>query len=458
MSALTLILRRARADLALVVTIFALVASTTLIIAGTVGYSRAAATVAARQALTQADSAGEVALRARTREADDPASQDIQARQLIDNAFAPATVSTVRSMSTEPQRVDGRDERLQVISDSDLPGADEDANSDGRGESTDSPRSPAAFADLITITEGVAPEAGQTPMQGSLHAGAADQWGLSIGDVLDVGGTSVEVTALVRPLDPNAPAWASDPVAATGFTDDVVGPLIVAPDDLAGLTDAPFVNWVITPDPDELTPEDLGPLASAADTLRSTLDADGVAVRGMSVEGDLAPTAARANANLQTANALNVVPLILLLVVSVIAIAQLARILAAARGAQFAVLLARGASRRQVAGWSAAEAVAVTLAGSALGIGATVAILRTIPAGSAQTTTVALAGILTALAVLLALLVVTTAQVRRVANLRVISDTRSGRTRQAAALASVVVLVGAAALSWAQLRRTAHRW
>ncbi len=353
MSALTLILRRARADLALVVTIFALVASTTLIIAGTVGYSRAAATVAARQALTQADSAGEVALRARTREADDPASQDIQARQLIDNAFAPATVSTVRSMSTEPQRVDGRDERLQVISDSDLPGADEDANSDGRGESTDSPRSPAAFADLITITEGVAPEAGQTPMQGSLHAGAADQWGLSIGDVLDVGGTSVEVTALVRPLDPNAPAWASDPVAATGFTDDVVGPLIVAPDDLAGLTDAPFVNWVITPDPDELTPEDLGPLASAADTLRSTLDADGVAVRGMSVEGDLAPTAARANANLQTANALNVVPLILLLVVSVIAIAQLARILAAARGTVRGAASPRRfptASRRMVCG------------------------------------------------------------------------------------------------------------
>lgn len=57
MSAFRLILRLARADLALVFTIFVLVATTTLIIAGTVGYSRAAATVAARQALTQAESA-----------------------------------------------------------------------------------------------------------------------------------------------------------------------------------------------------------------------------------------------------------------------------------------------------------------------------------------------------------------------------------------------------------------
>ncbi len=436
MTSWALIWRRARAGLGLVLTILALVTATTAIIAGTVGYSRAAATVAAREALTGAESADDVALRVQTRQADDPRQQDGRARELIDEAFAPAQVTVSRSLASEPRPVEGRDRRIQLISSDNLDGA-------GRI---------GGFEGLIQLTEGQAPESGGETIQGALHTGSAAQWDVSVGDVLTVDGLEVEVTALFRPLDPSAPAWVGDPLAANGFTDDLLGPMVVAPEDLTQFTETPFAQWVIQPDADNLQPDDLGPLAAAAATLRSTMDTEGVAIRGIRVDGDLAPTAERADRNLQTARALNVVPLIVLLTVSVIAVAQLARILASARTGEVEFLLARGASRRQVFGWSLAEAAGISVIGTALGMAVATGALQAVPAGGQQVGTVVLVATLTGLAVLLALIVVTAQQVRHLAQSR-LATTRSGRTRQAAAWGSAVLTLTAAGLSWAQLRR-----
>lgn len=85
MGALRLVLRRAQAGLGLLTTILALTAAAVAIIAGTLGYSQAAATVAARQALTDAVPT-EAGIRVQTRLADDPAAQDRGARQIIDAA------------------------------------------------------------------------------------------------------------------------------------------------------------------------------------------------------------------------------------------------------------------------------------------------------------------------------------------------------------------------------------
>lgn len=433
MSSLRLIVRRALAGAGLLLTILALVTATTAIIAGTVGYSRAAATVAARQALTGADDPTQAGLRVQTRQAQDPRSQDDSTRGLIAEAFAPAPVVVQRSLASEPRAVPEREEKLQVVAGTAL-----------------SPEDP-AFADRVDVIDGDWPTTGGTPMQGALHTGAATRWDLAVGDTLDVGGQEVQITALWRPVDARAADWLGDPLLAAGGTQDLVGPLIVDPSEIARFSDPPFVQWTILPDADQLQPDDLAPLADTAATLKATLDTDAVAVRGLTVEGDLAPTAERAAGNLATARALNVVPLIVLFGVCVIAVLQLARLLAAARTGELEVLLARGASRRQVIGWTALEALAVAVVAAALGIALALAVLRAVPAGAAQTPGVLVLGVLTGAAVLAGLLAVTVLQVRQVAGRRV-SD-RSGRTRAVAALASMVLVPGVAALAWWQLRR-----
>ncbi len=433
MRSFALIARRARAGVGLLLTILSLVTATTAIIAGTVGYSRAAATVAARQALTGADDPTEAGLRVQTRQAEDAQPQDAAARELIAKAFAPASVVVQRTLASEPRPVPDREERLQVVAGATLVPDDPD------------------FAQRVDVVQGDWPAPGSRPTQGALHTGAAARWDLAVGDTLDVGGQQVRVTALWRPVDPGAAYWFGDPLAEAGFTDELVGPLIVDPGEIRQFSAPPFVQWTVLPDAEELQPDDLAPLADAAATLKAILDTDQVAVRGLNVEGDLAPTAERAARNLDTARALNVVPLIVLFGVCVIAVVQLARLLAAARTGELEVFLARGSTRRQVIGWTAVEALVVSVVGTVLGIVLALGVLRAVPAGAAQSSGVLRIGVLTGAAVFAGLLAVTVVQVRQVAARR-LSD-RSGRARTVAALATLVFVLGAAALAWWQLRR-----
>ncbi len=59
-----------------------------------------------------------------------------RARKLIEDAFAPAQVQITRTLASEPQRVAGRDRRLEMISGTSLSG-------------------------IVELTEGEAPEAGR---------------------------------------------------------------------------------------------------------------------------------------------------------------------------------------------------------------------------------------------------------------------------------------------------------
>ncbi|MGB3184687.1 MAG: FtsX-like permease family protein [Ornithinimicrobium sp.] len=432
MTSFVLMMHRARAGIGLLLTITALVTAATAIIAGTVGYSRAAATVAARDALTVTEDPTEAGLRVRTRQLTVASTQDDTAREIIAEAFAPAPVLVQQTLASEPRPVTDRDEKLQVIAGASLQPEDSE------------------FRSIVEVRGGQWPRTGGATTEGALHTGAAATWNLDIGDTLDVGGRVVEITATWRPIDPNAPLWFGDRLAAGG-TDDMVGPLIVSPGDISRFSDPPFVHWIVLPNADQLLPEDLDALADAAATLKPQLDTDEVASRGITVMGDLAPTAARAAQHLATARALNVVPLILLFSVCVIAVLQLARLLAAARTSELETFLARGASRRQVVGWTSIESTAVAGVGTALGIAVALGVLRTVPAGSAQTALVLGIGSLTGAAVLVALVLVTVVQVRDVAAVR--TSDRSGRARAVATVSTVVLVLGAAALAWWQLHR-----
>lgn len=308
-------LRRAGASLGLFLTLIALVAATTAVIAGTVGYTGAAATTSAQAAVGGEDGLG---VQARTRVADDPQRQDQVARQIITEVFAPAPVRVVTDREQVP--------------------------------------------------------------------------------------------------------------------------------------DGEFVVWTILPDVERLHPDDMGHYARGAEELRLTLRNSESAVRGLTVEGDLAPAAQLASQNLAASQALGTIPLSVLVLVTALAVVQVARLLLASREAQSALLVARGASRAQVFRLGAVEALLSVLAGGALGLATAMLVVRLVPNGTTQTPAVlvaaaaCLAGSLLAVAVLIAM------QSRVVTSPGHVVD-RSGRTPRAVTGATLVLVLAAAALAVWQLDR-----
>lgn len=437
MGVLALVLKRARAGLGLLLTILVLAAGTTAIIAGTLSYSEAAATTAARHALSDAEPT-EAGIRVQTRLAEDPAAQDSAAAVIIREAFAPTDVLIQRTIVSEPRSVTGQSGRLVVMAGTAL-----------------TPEDP-AFTERVEVVEGSWPSGGDSDtvsdtVQGALQADTATQWEVGVGDELDVNGTTVEITALWRPVDAREAFWFGDPLPATGEDEGTVGPLVVTEAAAGSFGATPFVRFTIQPDPERILPDDMPRLAAAAGTLDSSLRTPEVEVRGVTVEGDLAPTAAAAARNLATARALSLVPVTLLLLVSLIALVQIARLQAQARSGEVELLIARGSSRRQVLVWSLIEAVAVAVLAAALGTGAALGVMQLVPAGSLQTGLVVRTGILAGVAVLVALVIVAVLQVRTLAA-NTATD-RSGRTRTVAALGTLVLTLGAAAIAWWQLRR-----
>ncbi|WP_402464233.1 ABC transporter permease family protein [Isoptericola aurantiacus] len=214
--------------------------------------------------------------------------------------------------------------------------------------------------------------------------------------------------------------------------------------------DTPFVVWTVTPQLDVVTPADLGPLAAGSAALRQALREDDVAVsRGVTVEGDLAERAAVEHTAQSAARAAGAVPLALLILVALVALVQVARLLAGARQGEVEILVARGASVRHLTVPALTEAVAVAVLAAAAGTAAVAAV----PAvWETPPSPLLAAGVGTVAAAVVVLTAVAVVQARSVAD-RQASD-RSGRLRQAAALGTVTTVVALAAagmLRWYDL-------
>lgn len=434
---------RARDSWGLLATLLALVAVTTAIITGTVGYSQAAAITAARGALTQGEPT-ESGVQVQTRLAEDPERQDGLAREAVSAAFDPAPVAIGRQVVSEPQSAqrDGSplDGRLVLMAGPELaPGA--------------------APTDLVQVADGTWPAADGpdgsdpgAPAQGVLHVGAATAWQVEVGDVLGIGDRTVQVVGTWLPVDARDAMWFADPLVASGLVDQDHGPLLVD-EAVVRATGNPFVRWQVRPDPTSVAPDDLTTLAGGAETLRGDLmEVEGLTVRGVSVDGDLAPTAGTAATNLATARALGVVPLSVLVLVTGLALSQLARLLTTTREPQAQLLVARGASRGQILLTGLIETAVVALAGALIGTLLAWGVLQLLPAGDLVTRTVLTTAGMTLLGILLVLVAVAALQARRLAGGQAVAD-RSGRARAATNAATAALVLAAAGLAWWQLHR-----
>ncbi|WP_369369531.1 FtsX-like permease family protein [Promicromonospora sp. Populi] len=450
MSRATLLARRSTAHRGLLALVWLLVAVLTGALGVTVGWTQAAATAGARDGLAGTEPSGR-ALQLATRLGDDAGVQDTAVQQVLAELLDGVPHHVAYDLRTEPQYTQGSDgQDLGRWTVAVLPAPSRAEAFAGGG------------ADGVTLVDGVWPSGTD---EAAVQADAAQAAGLTIGDTVRLGidpdaptdtGTPVTVAATWRVTDPDAAVWLGDPTALTGADGAYLGPVVVSPEVLAGLDTDPFARWTVVPDVAALNPAHLPALAALTAEVERTLGEDRtVAPRGLTVAGTLEVTAADLEAALRAADAVALVPLCLLALVGLVALVQVARLLAATREGEVALLVSRGAAPGTVTGAAGVEGALLALTAAAAGGGAAWAALRVVARADGGAAVPAA----TPLAVALAVAVVATAALVLVAALqaqaavrRQVTD-RSGRVRQVAALGTVVLTVAAAAVSVTQLLR-----
>lgn len=414
--------RRSRAHAGLVALLLAMAALVCACIAGTLGYLDVGLTTGLREAVAAAPPTAQVH-QVQTRLADDPQAQQSGARAVFAETLPPdAAIWT--SVRTPPLPLADSDDRAILLVDD---GAPEHAS----------------------LTSGVwASARGET----TLHAGAAESLGLGVGDRVTVTSedSAVELTVvgLWLPDDPDDPHWGGDLLVRSGadpLSADTYGPWLVAADALQPLSVAPFVLWTITTGP-ELAPDSLDAWIRGLDDVAGALDEAGLTVRGVATSGTLATTLADAQESVASVRASSAIPLLVVALVSLVALWQIARLLAAVRERETLVLLSRGAAPGQLVGVGAAEAAAVAV-GAVLG-GLAVALVYAGRDGYRPTTTASVT-----LAVALAVIAIMVAVLARAAATGLHPEGESGRTRAALAIGALALVGALAAFSlWRFIR------
>ncbi len=320
---------RMRAGRGLLVVVTLLVAVSSAILATSAALATGAATSTALGTLHAGGPAAS-GLVLQMRSGDDVEAQDRQAREIIDRQFDPATVSVRTTYISEP--------------------LDTAAGRTAAWAGDDSSGSP------VTLVEG------QWPADGiALRADTADSAGITVGDLLDLAGSPVEVVATWRPADP-APGQAGGP----GPEESILASVAT----VARLPGTPYLRWSLTPGDGETTAETLGALARGADGIRDALTSADVTGRGVTVEGSLGETARAAAGDFADATALGVVPLSVTLLVVATALWQVGVAQAAVRDRDTRTMIARGARPAQLWAAALAESIAVAAVGGVAGVAA----------------------------------------------------------------------------------------
>lgn len=429
MDAWRLVGRRARARRGLLALAAVVLGLTTAAGAGGTGYATAAADDALRSTLA-ATAPQDAALRVHTRLSPEPDAQRAAADEVLHRTLGDLPVAVHRSLRSVsvPATVRGRAVGDVVL------GAD------------------TAAGDRVRVVEGTwagTDDAPDGPVPGALAAHAAARLGLDVGDTFAAGDLTVAVAALWEPVDATDPRWFGDPlVTGTGTDDDAAAALVlVAPGHLTRTETMVLTRWTLVPDAAALTPVDVpdvrAALTATADALR---DADGVVVQGLAVAGGVDATLARADAALTAVRGVTTALVLALVLVALVALSQVARLLADVRARETAVLRSRGTSLAQLAGAAAVEAVVVTVPSAAAGGLVAWAALGTV--GSPPLAPLAWAAALTSVA---GVGVLTGTAVARAAGPD--AQVRSGRAAASVGTGALGLVAAGAGLAWWQLRR-----
>ncbi|MFF5175869.1 FtsX-like permease family protein [Micromonospora sp. NPDC000089] len=325
------------------------------------------------------------------------------------------------------------------------------------------------LADRAELTDGVWPTPGANPMQVAVPQSVAAALGLRVGDrvpLLDRGterAGAVRLVGVWRPRDPAAAYWRLAPGVGAGdavASDTSYGPFVLDPADFArSFPGSVSAAWLVEPDLRSAAAGGrlLEVRAALADAVAQVPEAAGL--------GSSAQTVTTMDRLLNRVSRADLVgrsslatPVLLIVVLGGYALVLVAALLHEDRRNATALLRARGAARRQLAGLAAREATLVVLPAAVFAPLLAGEALRRAGGGSAAPASGAGAGSLwwVAAATAAACLAAMVAPTLRSAGTYVADMAARSRPTRAATLGRAgvdLLLVGFAVLAWTQLRQ-----
>ncbi|MEV1330575.1 FtsX-like permease family protein [Micromonospora costi] len=330
------------------------------------------------------------------------------------------------------------------------------------------------LAGHASLVAGAWPVPGARPTQVTLPEKVAAALGLEPGERVPLRDRRTERNGAVvlagtwRPHDPGAPYWRLAPGVGTGSGDAAAtsgtsyGPFVLDPKDFdATFPGSVSASWMVEPDLTTVEPSRVSSVRQAAVDVAADLPAAadlGASAQTVTRIDQLLDRISRAD--LVGRSALTT-PLLLIVVLGGYALVLVAALLHEDRRAQNALLRARGAARRQLAGLAAREATLVVAPAALLGpLAATEALRYLRPVGSDASVASGASGLLWAAAAAAALgcLAAMVAPTLRGAGTYVADMAARSRPKRGVAVqrASVdLVLVVLAVLAWVQLHQYA---
>jgi putative ABC transport system permease protein len=233
---------------------------------------------------------------------------------------------------------------------------------------------------------------GQVVLQVAVTGATAARYGLRPGSRLGMGpDVTLEVTGIVTPVDPGSAFWGVDPIAAAPALNFApppasspywIGACFIGPAEVPLLqasvpTTSMQVSWAV---PLSLTHLSAGQVPALTDRLSGALadggmvqNADNGAIGGgnmaVPLSSGLLAVLSGFTAEDQAIGAVLGLLFVSLAAIGIVAVVLAAALVAARRGPEFAVMRARGASLRQVAGRAMASSAAFTLPAATAGAG-----------------------------------------------------------------------------------------
>ena len=228
-----------------------------------------------------------------------------------------------------------------------------------------------SIPDLAEHTELVDGAWPASPTEVSVQADAAALLGLTPGDHIRLGDADVTVAGTWRVLDPLYPFWLGDELVTTGSDSDDTGPIIVDESLWTPMGITAWGRWTLIPVTDQIAVGDLETIARVWDELSRTIQlVSDLDTSTLNREGRLVRTAVEIESRVHALEAVQPIALIILGAIAVIAILELARLLAGVRSGETELLWSRGASAGAVMRSTALEAAVAAGLGGILGTAA----------------------------------------------------------------------------------------